>query len=1375
WVWDPGVVPGTIVVSQSSDYFFFRIRNDQWLGDLLALDEVNQHLFIPEGSLVYVYDASTLDLPLVQTIGPGSGKVQGMVLDATNRRIIVAEDVFGSIGLRFIDLTTFVESPQFYSVGGQFKSMSVDEERGLLYLNSFLSTNKTTVFRLDTLANPIEYVSDFTLGPMSFVPGINQAYARTGFLSGRQRLAQLDVSGNPVVVDEIPLISELALVYNPNTNRLVSLDVARHVLMQLDVPTAPASWHGVATAGQTPFPIHSFGMVGRNSDVVLFGGRQGDNTLSNETWRLNGTTWTRLFPFVNPSSREGHAMALFNEIVDGALLFGGYDGLNFLGDTWIYTDLNGWAQQFQTPPPQPPTPRAYAQIAFDSLRGQHILFGGKDGATTFGDTWVYLGGQWVELSPLTPPSPRHSHMMAYMKSIDRIVLFGGVDSTGKVLRDTWLFNGSFASWTPVNTSTAPLARYGVSMTYDEKLDRVVLFGGLGGINQPLGDTWEFDGREWYQVPTGAAPSPRAGHQVVYDQTQGKTLIFGGASGIGRVVEAPGTSGVSNDLFELSVVPPRLDRAVFFKANTSTTDAGTSDRIQLTFNQDMFVRERIPAQSPFYLPVLGDGLGTAFAMKESPLNRRQIDVSLGQGPVLTRDGVFAFDSTSAGSPSGIDVAPVAALSPPLVSRLGVAPIDSGLPGVNDSAFDISRTCKPVSRVFAPGEGGTVASPSEAGLTYTKHRVRIEPGSLPPDVGWECTMQPPPENLGVGNALSVLFTDSSGGAALQQSGSAINFSKPVSITVEYQDSDFDPSAGQNETMLRVHHLVETSTGTLQFVPIEDVTGAQEVNPTSKTVTVRINKLGGLVSSSPLATHQTAVETFANIALDIVNENSANIAPSPGASVKLSAGSVSLVPGPFGAYTKHTIVIPNYATASSGTGTRITIRSAATSERGGFPSQSNALFTITTQNAQTSANVSFTDPVNVTVQYIPSTDLVDLNGSAVTEDKMKMAARNPNSGAFEFPGGDTVNTTNDTVTLSNVTNLTTDGVGTWGATGMPVSAVTFGFDTDSEGWSFITIPLPDFSAPTSAATGGMVSLHSTTNTNTFGFWQSPSGAFPVVSDRLYRAIFRVKTDVTTPSMVPGIRPRLNNLNGQTSAFISVDSNGAATDVTTPAGKDYEVYFLPFQGGAQGSSGEMTASFDLINFSTSDQADATMSLDQLTVDSEAMDTVNASFTPVTNYTFDAGSQGWSFISLPGVFGDVTSSSSGGVLGMTATTNVNAFGFWMSPVLTVSDNTLYRFRYAMRTSVATQSQVPGIRLRANTLSGESAAAVRVDSGGNGASSPIVGSNTFYDLYLRPGPSGVTSGVNTSADLINFNTADTLNGDLIIDAVSVDKATLPLF
>ncbi|MFH0793178.1 MAG: hypothetical protein V2A74_04015, partial [bacterium] len=32
WVWDPGVVPGTIVVSQSSDYFFFRIRNDQWLG-----------------------------------------------------------------------------------------------------------------------------------------------------------------------------------------------------------------------------------------------------------------------------------------------------------------------------------------------------------------------------------------------------------------------------------------------------------------------------------------------------------------------------------------------------------------------------------------------------------------------------------------------------------------------------------------------------------------------------------------------------------------------------------------------------------------------------------------------------------------------------------------------------------------------------------------------------------------------------------------------------------------------------------------------------------------------------------------------------------------------------------------------------------------------------------------------------------------------------------------------------------------------------------------------------------------------------------------------------------------------------------------------
>ncbi|MFH0793177.1 MAG: hypothetical protein V2A74_04010, partial [bacterium] len=897
----------------------------------------------------------------------------------------------------------------------------------------------------------------------------------------------------------------------------------------------------------------------------------------------------------------------------------------------------------------------------------------------------------------------------------------------------------------------------------------------------------FDGTDWYQVPTGATPSPRGGHQVVFDRNVGQSILFGGASGLGREVGALGTSGVSGYTFVLNFIPPRLVRAVFrARPSTTVTNPVTSNVVRLTFNQEMRIGDPSSRLSAFFMPVSGDTLGSEFSMELASLNRRQVNVTLGIGPNFTATGVFDSSVSTAGSPSAIDVSAPFPSPPPLTNRFGVPPVDSGIVGVNDTGLDIGEILGANERVYNGTEGGTVNLLQTAGLEYRKHSVHVPLNTFSAGQSWQFLMEPAIEDLGVQSAFTVRASQLSGGAALAQGPiSTVVFSQPIPITVEYQDNDFNPAAGQRETMMRICRLVETTTGTLGFEPVLDVTGAPQVQDlTSKTVSVQVDQFHGpsLGTTTGASLQQTGgVETFANIALDIVNENTINITPSPGSSVKLSAGSVSLVPGLFSGYTKHVVEIPNYATAPSGTGTKLTIRTATSSERQGFPTNSNAIFSVASQNAQTGQNVSFTDPVNLTVEYkvtgdpLFTSDVMDLNGITVTEADMTIVRRNSTGGSYTFQGGTTVNEADNTVKVMGVTNLTSNGIGTWGAVGLSFAPVNFGFDTSSEGWSFITIPLPDFTAPTSGATGGVVSLHSTTNTNTFGFWQSPSGAFPVVSDRLYRAIFRVTTDVVTPSQVPGIRPRLNNLNGQTSAFISIDSNGAATDVTTPAGKDYEVYFLPFQGGANGLSGEMTASFDLINFSPNDAPVATMSLDEITVDSEALGTVEAKFTPVSSYTFDASSQGRSFVSLPGLFGDATSSASGGALSITAGTNVNAFGFWQSPSLTVTDNTVYRFRYAIRTSVATQSQVPGIRLRANTLSGESAAALRIDSGGDGLSSPVPGVNSFYDLYFRPGPSGVASGMNTSADLINFNTADALNGDIIIDAVSVDKATVPLF
>jgi hypothetical protein len=43
--------------------------------------------------------------------------------------------------------------------------------------------------------------------------------------------------------------------------------------------------------------------------VVLYGGLSTEPMQGTATWEWNGTTWTRLFPVLNPGSRNGHRLA----------------------------------------------------------------------------------------------------------------------------------------------------------------------------------------------------------------------------------------------------------------------------------------------------------------------------------------------------------------------------------------------------------------------------------------------------------------------------------------------------------------------------------------------------------------------------------------------------------------------------------------------------------------------------------------------------------------------------------------------------------------------------------------------------------------------------------------------------------------------------------------------------------------------------------------------------------------------------------------------------------------------------------------------------------------------------------------------------------
>jgi hypothetical protein len=193
-----------------------------------------------------------------------------------------------------------------------------------------------------------------------------------------------------------------------------------------------------------------------------------------------------------------------------------------------------WRQRVQTG--TAPSARMALTMAYDSARGRVVLFGGYGPGQVDDDTWEWDGARWVDRTPnLIKPTARKYATMAYDASRGRVVLFGGFDSAGNNLQDTWEWDGtSWVDRTPASPGPSPDARYGQYMAYDSRRGTIVLFGGYGGAGQqPLQDTWEWDGRAgtWTnRTPAtlpASWPSPRLSGGMDYDSARGKMFLFGG--------------------------------------------------------------------------------------------------------------------------------------------------------------------------------------------------------------------------------------------------------------------------------------------------------------------------------------------------------------------------------------------------------------------------------------------------------------------------------------------------------------------------------------------------------------------------------------------------------------------------------------------------------------------------------------------------------------------------------------------------------------------------------------------------------------------------------------------------------------------------------
>src|SRR5260370_3113902 len=212
----------------------------------------------------------------------------------------------------------------------------------------------------------------------------------------------------------------------------------------------------------------------------------------------------------------------------GSVIAGG--GPNF-GDTWSWQEVTTSAVDWaQSTPATAPAARVFSQMDYDSARGVRVVFGGSSdsGTGNLNDTWEWDGARWTQMAPATSPPAVAAGMMAYDSLRGVSVLFGGSESTG-TSSSTWEWDG--VSWTQKSPATSPPARVWAGMAFDSVRNRIVLFGGDG--NGMLGDTWEYNGTVWAQMHPAASPTPRRGPALAFDPTRGRTVLFGGAYASGR--------------------------------------------------------------------------------------------------------------------------------------------------------------------------------------------------------------------------------------------------------------------------------------------------------------------------------------------------------------------------------------------------------------------------------------------------------------------------------------------------------------------------------------------------------------------------------------------------------------------------------------------------------------------------------------------------------------------------------------------------------------------------------------------------------------------------------------------------------------------------
>lgn len=312
------------------------------------------------------------------------------------------------------------------------------------------------------------------------------------------------------------------------------------------------------------------------------------------------------------------------------------------------------------------------------------------------------------------------------------------------------------------------------------------------------------------------------------------------------------------------------------------------------------------------------------------------------------------------------------------------------------------------------------------------------------------------------------------------------------------------------------------------------------------------------------------------------------------------------------------------------------------------------------------------------------------------------------------------------------------------------------------------------------------STTNTSSFGYWESPvfdldgqtiqPGSIPLQGptgpSSLYTASFLVHSQLPSSSQVPQMRLRTTAENLQQSTYLVIDSGNDGAIAPNAAGREYTLFFAPAQDATR-----FQLEFDMLNFNSNDAAYGDLQLDTVTVARRDIAFLEGLET-VRTYTFDAGTEGWvsgaSSQLTPPLFG--TEPGALTIRGQAG--SLPLYGYWGSPEdeIAIDSTKIYAVTFEVESDVpaANRDKVPQFRCRVNEGTFHQAMYLSVESRGTSDRSPVAGEPQEYTVYFQPPDVASGSGLISSFDLLHYDTTDKADAAFKVKTVTIQSVDDPL-